>query len=118
MHQVLIDSKLIISKGKKSINLLIEHLLSPPEKPLQPKTGKLKPRSWPCKNIILVAKRSKESKKSKKTCIKDFAIEKNGNIIKLTQAIIKRMRTHFSLNSKPKTDLGKILGKNSLGGDG
>ena len=43
-HQVLIASKLVVNKSKRGADLLMEHPLSPPKKPLQYQTGELKPR--------------------------------------------------------------------------
>lgn len=79
---MLIAGKFVVNKDKKSANLLVEYLLSPLEKSLKSKTGELKPRGQPCKNIIPVAKPFKEGKAGKKTRIKDFANGKNGNVDK------------------------------------
>lgn len=73
-----------------SINLLIEHLLPPPKKPLQLKTSEPKLRDWPCKNAFekrLIAKLIGNGKISKKTYAKDITTEKYDED-ELTQAII------------------------------
>lgn len=111
MYQVLIGSKLVINKGKKGANLLIEYPLLYSEKSLWPQIGKLKPRGQPYK--IPIAKSSKEDKAGKKTCTKCVAT-KDGNVDKLAHTITKWMRTNPSLDPIPKRDLSRISGKNPL----
>lgn len=117
-HQVFIISKLIINKNKSSKDLLIEHLLPLAKKPFQLQINKLKPKSWPYKNIFencLIAKPIKNGKANKRIYIKDI-ITKKLDKDELTQAImqIKRIRIYLLCNSKPKTDLGGISDKNLL----
>ena len=45
IHQVFITIEPIVNEGERDANLLIEHLLLPAKKPLQPQTGKTEPRS-------------------------------------------------------------------------
>lgn len=49
IYQVLIASEPVVNKNKKDINLFVEHLLSPSEKPLQIQTGELKSKGRLCK---------------------------------------------------------------------
>ena len=112
-HQVLIASKSIVNKSKKSADLLVKHPLPPSDKPLQLQIGKPKPRGRPRKNPV--EKRS-TAKISKRGHIEDILSEEDVEE-ETVQAIMqtKRMRIHLPCDPKPRTDLGGISGKNPLG---
>lgn len=107
IHYMLIVSESIVNKGKRNVNLLIEHLLLLLEKLLRPLTGKPKPKGPLRKNIILIAKSFKKNKMDQRICMGDVAAKENENIDKLAWAIIhrKQMRIHLPLNLKPSTNL-------------
>lgn len=85
---------------------------------MQPQIDEPKPRSWLCKNILekhLVVKPIEDGKTSKRTCVKDISV-KDYDKDELAQAIVKTkyMKIYLLHNLKPKTDLGRTPGKNSL----
>lgn len=73
MYQILIISKSIVNKSKRSINLFVKYSLLYLKKHFWLQTYKLKPGGWPCK--IFVAKFSEENKTSKKTYIEEVVAE-------------------------------------------
>ncbi|MCJ1347848.1 hypothetical protein MMC31_006078 [Peltigera leucophlebia] len=120
-YQVLIASEPVVNKSKRGANLLMEHPLPPPEKPLRPQTGEPKPRSRFQKNALekrLAAKQSliEGNKLGKRAHAKDVASE-NDIEEKVVQAIIQTKQIKIDLfhNPKPGTDLDGTSGKNPLG---
>lgn len=114
-HQVLIASKPVVNKGKRGADLLVEHPLPHPEKPLRPQTGEPKLRSRPCK--IPVAKSFEKDKAGKRTHTEDVAT-KDGDVDELAKAITKWRRTHPPLYLMPRIDLGRTSGENPPVRDG
>ena len=112
-QQVLIASKPLLIKSKRGDDLLVEHPLPLSDKPLRLQTGKPKPRGRPRKN--LVEKRS-TAKTSKRGHVKDI-LSKDDIEKEAAQVIMqtKQMRIYPPCNPKPRTNLGGISGKNSLG---
>ena len=120
-HQILIASELVVNESKRGVNLLMKYFLLPPKKPLQPQTGKPKPRGQPRKNALKKRPAAKQpliegSKPGKKAHAEDVTSE-NDVEKEVVQAIVqtKRMRIDLSHDLKPRIDLGEILGKNPLG---
>lgn len=80
MHQIFIANKFVINKTERNVDLLIKYPLPLLNKPLQLKTNKLKPRSYPYKNAFKkhpIARFIKNDKTNKKTYIEDVTTKKD-----------------------------------------
>ena len=106
MHQVFIMSEPIVNESRRDADLLIEHPMPPMTKLLQQSIGKPKPKRKPRKRHCIENKAEYDDFVNGETLNKNLIVKQPGMRAEGTQNPL--------LVWRPRTNLGRILGKNLL----